>query len=67
MAMALGGPYEEAGPTLEKNLERWMELCEQAAKEKDPKKLTELTTEICRLLDEKKKCSHDSAAETKTG
>ncbi len=44
-----------------------MELCEQAAKEKDPKKLTELTTEICRLLDEKKKCSHDSAAETKTG
>ena len=33
--------------------ERWMELCEQAAVEQDPKKLIALTTEINRLLGEK--------------
>jgi hypothetical protein len=33
-----------------KNKERWMELCEQAAVEQDPKKLLELTTEINLLL-----------------
>ena len=33
--------------------ERWMKLCEQAAKEQDPEKLMELTAEIIRLLDEK--------------
>jgi hypothetical protein len=33
--------------------ERWKEVCEQAAKEKDPKKLMELAKEIIRLLDEK--------------
>jgi hypothetical protein len=33
--------------------ERWKVLCEQAAKEKDPKKLMELTQEIIRLLNEK--------------
>jgi hypothetical protein len=32
--------------------ERWMELCEQAAKEKDPDKLLALVTEINRLFDE---------------
>jgi hypothetical protein len=26
---------------------RWKEVCEQAAKEQDPKKLMELTKEIC--------------------
>ena len=31
----------------------WTELCEQAANEQDPQKLTELVKEICRLLDEK--------------
>jgi hypothetical protein len=36
-----------------KNHEKWMELCELAANEQDPKKLMELTAEICRLLDEK--------------
>jgi hypothetical protein len=35
--------------------ERWLELCEQAAVEQDPKKLTNLVTEIDRLLDEKRR------------
>ena len=35
------------------NRERWQELCEQAANEQDPIKLTELVTEINRLLEEK--------------
>jgi hypothetical protein len=33
--------------------ERWEELCHQAAEEKDPKRLLELTTEVNRLLLEK--------------
>lgn len=37
------------------NKERWRELCEQAAVEQDPKKLTNLVTEIDRLLDEKRR------------
>jgi hypothetical protein len=37
------------------NLERWQELCRQAATEQDPKKLMELTAEIICLLDEKEK------------
>ena len=37
------------GPTLE----RWQELCRQAAEENDPKRLVELATEINRLLAEK--------------
>jgi hypothetical protein len=37
-----------------KNGERWMELCEQASREQDPKKkMIALTAEIIRLLDEK--------------
>ena len=35
------------------NLERWQELCRQAATEQDPKKLIELVAEINRLLSEK--------------
>jgi hypothetical protein len=38
---------------LDQAKERWMELCEQAAKEKDSAKLSALVTEINRLLDEK--------------
>jgi hypothetical protein len=37
------------------NKERWREVCEQAAVEEDPKKLTGLVTEIYRLLDEKRR------------
>jgi hypothetical protein len=33
--------------------ERWLDVCEQAATEKDSKKLMELTKEIDRLLGEK--------------
>jgi hypothetical protein len=35
---------------LDKNKERWQELCELAAKEQDPKRLMVLTQEIDRLL-----------------
>ena len=37
------------------NKERWRELCQQVAVEQDPKKLVELTTEIYRLLEEKRR------------
>jgi hypothetical protein len=37
------------------NEERWRELCEQVAVEQDPKKLGELTTEVYRLLEEKRR------------
>jgi len=37
------------------NEERWLEVCQQAAVEQDPKKLVELTTEIYRLLEEKRR------------
>ena len=37
------------------NEERWRELCEQVEVEQDPKKLVELTTEIYRLLEEKRR------------
>jgi hypothetical protein len=35
------------------NLERWQELCREAATEQDPNRLMELTAEIIRLLNEK--------------
>ena len=38
---------------MQANRERWMQLCGQAANEQDPEKLTELITEINRLLDAK--------------
>ena len=46
-----------------KNVEPWMEICELAAREQNPAKLMELTSEIIRLLDEKKKSA--SCAEAK--
>ena len=33
--------------------ERWMQLCEQAAVEQDPKKLLELVAEINRVLEKR--------------
>src|ERR1700733_3513083 len=36
-----------------KTKERWLELCEQASKEQDPKKLMEQVEEIDRILKEK--------------
>jgi hypothetical protein len=35
--------------------EKWMQLCEQAAVEKDPAKLLALVAEINRLLEQKEK------------
>jgi hypothetical protein len=35
---------------MRENAERWKELCEQASKEQDPKKLIELTRQINDLL-----------------
>jgi hypothetical protein len=36
-----------------KDKARWLELCEQASVERDPKKLMVLVAEITRLLQEK--------------
>ncbi len=46
----------------ESKTERWMEVCALAAQEQDPKKLTELTNEILRLLDQKKDCPEGTPA-----
>lgn len=35
---------------MRENEERWKQLCEQAAREQDPKKLIELTRQINELL-----------------
>jgi hypothetical protein len=44
--------------------ERWRRLCEQAAKEQDPKRLVQLVKEINDLLEAKqKRLSEDSAKE----
>ena len=40
--------------------ELWQSLCEQAAIEKDPDKLLELTREISRLLDQKEQRLKDA-------
>jgi hypothetical protein len=40
---------------LQLNEERWKQLCEQAAKERNPNKLRELVHEINALLSEKQK------------
>ena len=37
-----------------KDKPHWMELCQQASVEQDPKKLLELITEVNRLLDEER-------------
>jgi hypothetical protein len=52
---------------MQKNAEPWMEICELASKEQDPEKLMELTSELVRLLDEKKNASplQSSRAEDK--
>src|ERR1700733_1773153 len=46
--------WAAARGSMEKNVEKWRELCELAAKEPDPKRLMQLTDEIVRLLDEKR-------------
>jgi hypothetical protein len=43
------------GGIMAQNQERWLDLCELAGKEQDAKRLMELTEEIVRLLDERRK------------
>lgn len=44
-----------------KQKEKWMEYCELAAKEQDPKKLIALIAEIGRLLKERADATRESA------
>jgi len=46
-------PPLSRGVRMREETERWKELCAQAVKEQDPNRLHQLTTEICRLLEEK--------------
>ena len=41
---------------------RFSQLCEQAARETDPKKMLELTREINRIFDEREKAKHPDRA-----
>jgi hypothetical protein len=41
-----------------KDAMKWMELCEQASREQDPKKMIALTAEIIRLLNERNRLIH---------
>ena len=50
-------PHSEDGENMQKNVEPWMEICELASRKQDPEKLMELTSELVRLLDEKKNAS----------
>jgi hypothetical protein len=40
---------------MRENREKWMELCEQAAKEQDSEKLVELISQINQLLEAKER------------
>lgn len=42
--------------------EKWMELCAEAAVEKDPQRLLDLVQEITRLLDERDKTKQAQTA-----
>ena len=53
-ALWLGSSTTGGEANMQKNTDKWMELCELAAKEQNPQKLMELTGEIIRLLDEQK-------------
>jgi len=54
------GNQELSRTTMENKDKSWKELCAEAAIEKDPQRLTELVTEILRLLDAERK-KHDGA------
>jgi hypothetical protein len=45
--------------SMDDNNDRWMKLCELAVVEQDSKKLIELTNEIARLLEERRRSSSD--------
>jgi len=44
----------------EQGREEWEKLCEQAAMEQDPERLQVLTSEICRLLEEREQALKSS-------
>ena len=52
---------------IDKDDVRWMELCQLAAHEPDPKKLTELLAEINRILAAKQRLKGDAAFDESTG
>jgi hypothetical protein len=50
---SVGSQWQEKPSMQGPDVERWQELCREAATEQDPKRLMELTAEIIRLLNEK--------------
>jgi hypothetical protein len=63
-------PDSETGGVMQQNKKRWMELCERAADEQDPKKLAALILEINWLLEIKERrlidATHSDAPSAKT-
>ncbi len=55
-------PSEQEGTMIGKSNEKWMEYCELAAKEQDPKKLIALIAEIGRLLRERAHATREESA-----
>lgn len=55
---------ESGAGVIEKNKERWRELCERASIEQDPQKMLELVKEINEVLAEKLARLEDSHNET---
>jgi hypothetical protein len=51
---------------IDKDKERWLKLCEQAANEQDPQKLMHLVAEITRLLGEKEQRLKGTAIDGKS-
>jgi len=52
-ATALRSRAESGAAVIEKNKERWRELCERASIEQDPQKMLDLVKEINEVLAEK--------------
>lgn len=52
---------------MEKNKERWRELCELASTEQDSKKLLELVREINQLLNNKLERLHSREGDSNSG
>jgi hypothetical protein len=50
----LDSPFDWEGAMIAKQQEKWMEACEIATSEQDPKKLMALIAEITRLLQVKR-------------
>ena len=59
---ALERPSDLEGRMIAKQKEKWMEYCELAAKEQDPKKLIALIAEISRLLAQRADAMREESA-----